>query len=98
MKTYFAFTRANITLSKVLLWRAFPSGETQAGLAQRHVPTALQLVEESELVIDIIPFPSIRDRLLMLHSADPTLMPLFVNLQRHWLSKSILQYLLPVFH
>lgn len=61
-------------------WQLFPSPGTYERLHERYRPTQMQLQCPSHpLVIDWIPFPSIRDRLIQLHAANPNIDQIFCD-------------------
>lgn len=51
-------------------WQLYPCTGTYERLHQRYRPTETQIKHQHPLVIDWIPFPSIRDRLIELHAAN----------------------------
>ncbi|WYZ44799.1 hypothetical protein EsH8_VIII_000115 [Colletotrichum jinshuiense] len=60
-------------------WQLYPSSATFEKLHQRYRPTETQLKHPHPRVIDWIPFPSIRDRLIQLHSGNPQIDQIFCD-------------------
>ncbi|KAH7127413.1 pyridoxal phosphate-dependent transferase [Dactylonectria macrodidyma] len=60
-------------------WQLYPSMGTFEKLHERYRPTDAQLKNPHPLVIDWIPFPSIRDRLIQLHAANPRIDQIFCD-------------------
>nr|XP_036578572.1 bZIP transcription factor [Colletotrichum truncatum]KAF6785867.1 bZIP transcription factor [Colletotrichum truncatum] len=60
-------------------WQLYPSTATFDKLHQRYRPTETQMSHPHPRVIDWIPFPSIRDRLIQLHSANPHIDQIFCD-------------------
>ncbi|OHF02932.1 hypothetical protein CORC01_01690 [Colletotrichum orchidophilum] len=60
-------------------WQLYPSPATFQKLHQRYRPTDTQLKHPHPRVIDWIPFPSIRDRLIELHAANPLIDQIFCD-------------------
>ncbi|KAF4445846.1 hypothetical protein F53441_10492 [Fusarium austroafricanum] len=60
-------------------WQLYPSSATFNKLHPRYRPTKAQLENPHPGIIDWIPFPSIRDRLIQLHSANPHIDQIFCD-------------------
>ncbi|GKU05858.1 bzip transcription [Fusarium langsethiae] len=60
-------------------WQLYPSEATFNKLHPRYRPTKAQLENPHPGIIDWIPFPSIRDRLIQLHSANPHIDQIFCD-------------------
>ncbi|KAI8241314.1 hypothetical protein K4K53_003925 [Colletotrichum sp. SAR 10_77] len=60
-------------------WQLYPSAATFDKLHQRYRPTEAQIKHPHPRVIDWIPFPSIRDRLIQLHAANPHIDQIFCD-------------------
>ncbi|KAI8182742.1 hypothetical protein K4K51_000729 [Colletotrichum sp. SAR 10_75] len=60
-------------------WQLYPSTATFDKLHQRYRPTEAQMKHPHPRVIDWIPFPSIRDRLIQLHAANPHIDQIFCD-------------------
>ncbi|EXK29779.1 hypothetical protein FOXG_11708 [Fusarium oxysporum f. sp. lycopersici 4287] len=60
-------------------WQLYPSSATFNKLHSRYRPTTAQLENPHPGIIDWIPFPTIRDRLIQLHSANPHIDQIFCD-------------------
>lgn len=60
-------------------WQINPCTKTYNSIHPQYRPTKLQLQNPYPSVIDWIPFPSIRDRLIQLHSANPQIDQIFCD-------------------
>lgn len=60
-------------------WQLYPSSGTYDKLHERYRPTETQLRNPHPRVIDWIPFPSIRDRLIQQHAANPHIDQIFCD-------------------
>ncbi|KAJ4127004.1 hypothetical protein NW768_008625 [Fusarium equiseti] len=60
-------------------WQLYPSTTTFNKLHPRYRPTKAQIENSHPGIIDWIPFPSIRDRLIQLHSANPHIDQIFCD-------------------
>ncbi|GKT50847.1 uncharacterized protein ColSpa_11028 [Colletotrichum spaethianum] len=60
-------------------WQLYPSAATFQRLHQRYRPTETQMKHPHPRVIDWIPFPSIRDRLIQRHAANPHIDQIFCD-------------------
>jgi hypothetical protein len=60
-------------------WQIMPCTRTFNAIHPQYRPTSLQLQTVYPQVIDWIPFPSIRDRLIQLHSANPKIDQIFCD-------------------
>lgn len=73
MRPFWVYTKAHRPVVDVTTWRLRPDTETYAKLAPWYRPTQTQLSVPHPIVIDWVPFPSLRDRLIFLHSCNPRL-------------------------
>lgn len=76
-------------------WQINPCTKTYNSIHPLYRPTAYQLQNPYPSVIDWIPFPSIRDRLIQLHSANPQIDQIFCDtvssyVVETWLSELII--------
>ncbi|OQE22970.1 hypothetical protein PENSTE_c009G04237 [Penicillium steckii] len=62
------------------MWQLQPCSQTLERVEKQYRPTILQLQYDHPKVIDWIPFPSIRDRLIRMHSANPQIDHIFCDL------------------
>jgi hypothetical protein len=60
-------------------WQIYPCTRTYEEIHPQYRPTKLQLQCQYPTVIDWIPFPSIRDRLIQLHSANSQIDQIFCD-------------------
>ncbi|KAH8801400.1 hypothetical protein F5884DRAFT_513647 [Xylogone sp. PMI_703] len=60
-------------VAALTMWQMKPTREMYARLHPRYRPSALQLTETYPIVIDWVPFSVLRDKLILLHSANPFL-------------------------
>ncbi|EFQ33989.1 uncharacterized protein GLRG_09133 [Colletotrichum graminicola M1.001] len=60
-------------------WQLYPSTATFQKLHPRYRPTETQMKHPHPRVIDWIPFPSIRDRLIQRHAANPQIDQIFCD-------------------
>ncbi|RGP61661.1 bzip transcription [Fusarium longipes] len=60
-------------------WQLYPSTATFNKLHPRYRPTKAQMENPHPRIIDWIPFPSLRDRLIQLHSANPHIDQIFCD-------------------
>ncbi|KAI5460580.1 pyridoxal phosphate-dependent transferase [Mariannaea sp. PMI_226] len=75
-------------------WQLFPSTSTYERLHDRYRPTNMQLTYQHPLVIDWIPFPSIRDRLIQLHAANPGIDKIFCDAVSGYVVEAIMSDLI----
>jgi hypothetical protein len=76
MKSWHAYTRAHIPLTKLMSWHIDPTNTAYTELTNTTaawVPTKLQSSIPHPAIIDWIPFPGVRDKLILCHSANPCL-------------------------
>ncbi|KAF7855978.1 hypothetical protein EAF04_009934 [Stromatinia cepivora] len=73
MTTWHCATKAHVPLTKVIAYHVNPTAATYAELVTNGawVPTKLQMSVPHPAVIDWVPFPSLRDELILCHSANP---------------------------
>lgn len=71
--TWYTATKFQENIADLLLWQINRSRVVYSRLHANYRPSALQLVEDYPSVIDWCPFPTIRDKLILLHAANPCL-------------------------
>lgn len=70
---WYAFTKNHTNIADVCIWQMQPSRQNYSGLPAKYRPSALQVTESYPCVIDWCPFSTIRDKLILMHSANPFL-------------------------
>ncbi|KAK1522349.1 uncharacterized protein CCOS01_10061 [Colletotrichum costaricense] len=75
-------------------WQLYPSPATFQKLHQRYRPTDTQLKHPHPRVIDWIPFPSIRDRLIELHAANPLIDQIFCDAVSGYVVEAVMSELI----
>lgn len=60
-------------------WQLHPCPELLNRVEKQYRPTMLQLQHEHPEIIDWIPFPALRDRIIRLHSANPLIDQIFCD-------------------
>ncbi|KAL2421665.1 hypothetical protein ABEF95_008421 [Exophiala dermatitidis] len=73
MTAWHTYTKALTPLSDVMLWRLTKSRKAYLNIPPSYRPTKLQISTRYPSIIDWVPWPSLRDRLITLHSANPHL-------------------------
>ncbi|OHW99665.1 bZIP transcription factor [Colletotrichum incanum] len=75
-------------------WQLYPSAATFQKLHQRYRPTETQMKHPHPRVIDWIPFPSIRDRLIQRHAANPHIDQIFCDAVTGYVVETIMSDLI----
>lgn len=73
MTSWHTYTRAHIPVLKLTAWHIDPSPQTYNAMTKSWRPTQLQLSSKHPSIIDWIPFPTLRDKLISCHAANPCL-------------------------
>ncbi|TGO22913.1 hypothetical protein BPAE_0150g00060 [Botrytis paeoniae] len=75
MTTWHCATKAHVPVAKVITYHVNPTAATYADLVTNGawLPTKIQMSIPHPAIIDWIPFPSLRDKLILCHSANPCL-------------------------
>lgn len=73
MRPFWVYTKAHRPVVNVTTWRLKPDADTYVKLAPWYRPTQIQLSMPHPIVIDWVPYPTMRDRLVLLHSCNPRL-------------------------
>jgi hypothetical protein len=73
MTPWHTWTAGNYGAGNVMAWRLNPTEATFAKLPEYYKPTPTQLSIPHPTVIDWIPWPEVRDKLINYHSANPCL-------------------------
>ncbi|RHZ65521.1 uncharacterized protein CDV56_108779 [Aspergillus thermomutatus] len=68
--SWYTPTKFYYHITNLTTWQLNPTREMYMRLPARYRPSALQLSEAYPPIIDWCPFPSIRDKLILLHSAN----------------------------
>ncbi|KAH7010484.1 hypothetical protein EDB80DRAFT_714937 [Ilyonectria destructans] len=78
MMDWYAKTRYFHTID-LTAWQIYPSLSTFGRLHERFRPTDIQATNQHPRAIDWIAFPSVRDRLIQLHAANPQIDQIFCD-------------------
>lgn len=70
---WYAATHFSKNITDLALWQMYRSRDTYSRLHINYRPSALQSSESYPSIIDWCPFPTIRDKLILLHAANPSL-------------------------
>lgn len=73
MTTYLAHTRAHKAVVHVTSWHLSPDPHIYSKIDPWYRATHIQLSIPHPVVIDWVPFPSLRDRLIIFHASNPRL-------------------------
>ncbi|KAF7956168.1 hypothetical protein EAE96_005088 [Botrytis aclada] len=75
MTTWHCATKAHVPVTKVITYHVNPTAATYADLVTNGawLPTKIQMSIPHPAIIDWVPFPSLRDKLILCHSANPCL-------------------------
>ncbi|KAJ5763852.1 hypothetical protein N7533_002533 [Penicillium manginii] len=71
MTSWHTYTKAHIPVTKITAWHIDPTIESYNNMSQAWRPTKIQILRKHPAVIDWIPWPSIRDKLITYHAANP---------------------------
>lgn len=73
MGAWHSYTKSHIPVGHLTAWRVDPSPATLAKVPLCYQPTKLQLSMPHPAVIDWVPWASMRDKVILYHSASPRL-------------------------
>jgi hypothetical protein len=73
MTAWHIYTKADVPLKELTAWRITRTPEAYAKIIPAYRPTKLQITTPHPAVIDWIPWPGLRDKLIFYHSANPNL-------------------------
>jgi hypothetical protein len=73
MTAWHSYTKADIPLKELTAWRVTRTPEAYAKIIPAYRPTKLQITTPHPAIIDWIPWSSLRDKLIIYHSANPNL-------------------------
>jgi hypothetical protein len=73
MTAWHTYTKADIPLKELSAWRVTRTPEAYAKIIPSYRPTKLQMTTPHPAIIDWIPWSSLRDKLIIYHSANPCL-------------------------
>ncbi|KIY02186.1 uncharacterized protein Z520_02324 [Fonsecaea multimorphosa CBS 102226] len=73
MAAWHTYTRAHLPVGSLMAWRLNPTPEMYAAIDPALSPTKLQMTTHHPAIIDWIPYPTLRDKLIIYHSANPHL-------------------------
>lgn len=73
MTAWHTHTRAHEALKNLTEWRMYKTPETYAQIIPSYRPTRLQMAVSYPSVIAWIPWPSLRDKMILHHAANPRL-------------------------
>lgn len=70
---FFTFTQAYRAVGPILNYRINPTAQNYFRIVENYRPTRLQMSVSYPCIIDWMPWPSMRDRLILYHSTNPQL-------------------------
>jgi hypothetical protein len=73
MTAWHTYTKADVPLKELTAWRVTRTPEAYARIVPAYRPTKLQITTPHPAIIDWIPWSSLRDKLIVYHSANPCL-------------------------
>ena len=73
MTAWHTYTKAHIPLEDLTAWRIKQTPEAYMKIIPSYRPTKLQVSTQHPAIIDWIPWPALRDKLIIYHSANPCL-------------------------
>ena len=73
MTSWHTYTRAHIPLKRLHTWRLNPTAENYSKVDSWFRPTKTQMTIPHPSIIDWIPWPAMRDKLIIYHAANPHL-------------------------
>ena len=73
MTSWHTYTRAHVPLKRLHIWRLNPTAEAYMKMDSWYRPTQLQLSIPHPSIIDWMPWPAVRDKLILYHAANPRL-------------------------
>lgn len=73
MVSWHKYTLAHVPLNALMAWRLNKSPDSYMAIVPAYRPTKLQMAVPHPSMIDWIPWPSLRDKLIVHHSANPGL-------------------------
>lgn len=83
-------------ISDLITWQLNPTREMYAHLHPRYRPSALQISESGSYptFIDWSPFPAIRDKLILMHAANPLIDEIILELANSYVVETDLSLLI----
>lgn len=73
MTAWHTYTRAHVPVGKLMIWHLNPTAQAYNQISANYRPTQIQLSVPHPSIIDWIPWPLLRDKLILYHSANPRL-------------------------
>lgn len=73
MTAWHTYTKADVPLQDLMAWRILRTPEAYMKITPNYRPSALQTSMAHPAIIDWLPWASLRDRMILFHSANPLL-------------------------
>jgi hypothetical protein len=73
MTSWHTYTRSHVPLKRLHIWRLSPTAEAYMKMDSWYRPTQIQLSIPHPSIIDWMPWPAMRDKLILYHAANPHL-------------------------
>ena len=73
MTSWHTYTRSHVPLKRLHIWRLNPTAEAYMKMDSYYRPTQIQLSIPHPSIIDWMPWPAMRDKLILYHAANPHL-------------------------
>jgi Domain of unknown function (DUF3425) len=94
MTAWHTYTRAHVPVGKLMTWHLNPSAEAYNQISANYRPTQMQLSVPHPSIIDWIPWPELRDKLILCHSANPRLDDLICEIGSSYVAEGDLSKLI----
>lgn len=94
MTAWHTYTKAHIPVGKLMTWHLNPTVEAYNQISANYRPTKLQLSVPHPSIIDWIPWPAMRDKLILRHSANPRLDDLICEIGSSYVAEGDLSKLI----
>lgn len=94
MTAWHTYTNAHIPLKDLMAWRICKTPERYLRITPAYQPTKLQMSVPHPSIIDWIPWPQLRDKLILHHSANPRLDSLICDIGNSYVVQADLSRLI----
>ncbi|KAK0660293.1 hypothetical protein DIS24_g3436 [Lasiodiplodia hormozganensis] len=96
--SWYTWTKWYNHISDMMTWQLNPTREMYAHLHPRYRPSALQLSASYPTYIDWCPFPAVRDKLILMHAANPLIDDMLLDMAYSYCVETDLSQLVSTSH
>lgn len=97
MTAFYAHTKSHHSVVKLITWRLNPTVKEYESLGSSYMPSRIQISTPHPTIIDWVPWPALRDKLILCHSASPQIDDIICDIGNSFVAEADLSELVSGF-